>query len=375
METSGDIPGNFALTGDSRAIGAAGVRSAWERGRHCRRIAPLLDTEGGLTRIGRAAWTALRGMTLCLVCLGLGLPASGGEASHAPDAPAPEAGTPAEGGARTGESRSRGGGGEAENPKGPAAAGTGPEASGPESSGPGDPGAGRAGSDVPAHKRSGAGTAAPEGTTGGGAKEAGELSAAGTEEVIGEIRAAQGRLKTLTARIETREYDALAEETIVRKGTLAVKFPDRVRRDFSEPKKYSWILNGRILYEYLPDLKEAYRTDFGKGNKAASVLAAALSMDLNGLKEHFSMKAFRTSDGAIEIRMAPVRPEWAKTIAMARVEIPAGGVFMRRMEIEMRSGDRVTDIYSDIVPDGKVEDNAFDFVAPAGVKVIERKVE
>ncbi len=214
-----------------------------------------------------------------------------------------------------------------------------------------------------------------EGRGGGEGNGAAELSAAEMENAIEEIRAGQSRLRTLAARIETREYDSLAEETVVRKGTLAVKFPDRIRRDFTEPKKYSWILSGWTLYEYLPDLKEAYRTDFAKGNKAAAVLAAALSMDLKGLREHFSMRAFRTGDGTLVIRMVPVRPEWAKSIAWARVEIPAGGIFMRRMEIAMRSGDGVTDIYSDIVPDGRVEDGAFDFVPQPGVRVIERKVE
>ena len=68
-----------------------------------------------------------------------------------------------------------------------------------------------------------------------------------------------------------RKSLSLLQNEVISKGTMYFKRPQRMVWEYKEPEKNTMIVNGNIVWFYLPDLKEATKFDLSQKAEIKSI--------------------------------------------------------------------------------------------------------
>ena len=168
---------------------------------------------------------------------------------------------------------------------------------------------------------------------------------------------------SLAATFRQMLFTADAETPQVSEGTLLIKRPGRFRWDYEQPAPQVVVCDGEKIWMYDPDLEQV------TVRPVDETLKGTPAMLLSGqatLEETFDVARTFTEDGLdwVDLRPREGSPEFVS------LAIGLRDGTLRRMEL-LDSLGQVTRIeLDDIVIDGPVADDRFDFVPPDGVDVI-----
>src|SRR4030067_3644019 len=82
--------------------------------------------------------------------------------------------------------------------------------------------------------------------------------------VLKKIDEKQKSVETMKGQFVQRKSLSLLQNEVVSKGTMYFKKPQRMVWEYKEPERNTMIVNGNIVWFYLPDLKEATRFDLSQ---------------------------------------------------------------------------------------------------------------
>ncbi len=153
-------------------------------------------------------------------------------------------------------------------------------------------------------------------------------------------------------------------------GEVAFKKPGRMRWDYTQPDKSTYVTDGGVLWLYEPDDRQAFKQDL-KGSQLPAALAfltgkgkLASEFDIA-----FADKSGRGGPGDYVLALSPKAAEaQVKTI----VFVVDPRTFDVRESVITDGQGNVNDIvFADIRVNTKVPDTQFKFSPPAGVRVID----
>lgn len=189
------------------------------------------------------------------------------------------------------------------------------------------------------------------------------------EEVVLRFQEKLGKLVYLRARFIQSFHSETLGSTPSETGILYVKFPDRMRWEYTKPKGKVAVLDGEKTYLYLP---EDGQVIVGKWADLLQESPAALLMvgKLEVRKKFMVERVTEYADlprGVDRIRLIPREPQ--ARFDSILLDLDRQGTRLRRIEMEDPLGNRVEYRFLNIRENQILADELFRFEPPDGVEV------
>lgn len=167
----------------------------------------------------------------------------------------------------------------------------------------------------------------------------------------------------LTARfVQTYRSGALGRE-VVERGTLAIKPPGRMRWDYEEPEKKTFVSDGKTAYFYVPaDRQVIVRDQAGEHGLAITLLSGGAN-----ILDRFEAGMEIGPTGQPRLRLTPRTPD--PDVDKVYVEVDEASR-VKSLDIVDTQGNRSRFRFEGIRENVGLSDKLFHFDIPNGVEVI-----
>jgi len=183
------------------------------------------------------------------------------------------------------------------------------------------------------------------------------------EALARRIEARHRGVRDLTARfVQTYRSGALGRE-VVEKGVLSLKPPSRMRWEYRDPEKKTFVSDGKTSYFYVPADRQVIRRDTADSRDLPAMLLSGHA-DIVGT---FDVALEAGPAGLQRLRLTPRKPE--PEIEHLYVDVD-GGDRIRAILVLDAQGNRSQFAFEDIRENVGLDDRLFRFEVPRGVEVI-----
>jgi chaperone LolA len=196
---------------------------------------------------------------------------------------------------------------------------------------------------------------------------ANELSAADTAALIEKLKDHRRKFPALTADFTEEKTTRLLQKPLTTSGTLSFKAPNRFRREVKGANPSVTVCDGRELWIYYPNFKEAERYTLGQHSFFDdSIAALTAGLNFENIGEYYRYDAFSDGSG---YRLV-LRPKTGGLKRMLReLTVGIGGDYLIvHTEAALPKGDRVVTTYKN-QRSQSVAESTFDFKPPADARV------
>jgi outer membrane lipoprotein carrier protein len=154
-------------------------------------------------------------------------------------------------------------------------------------------------------------------------------------------------------------------------GTLWLKKPRKMRWEYRSPKEKLFVSNGKIVWFYLPDERQARKTELKRLEDLRSPLAfllgkTKLENELQGLSKVVDQAPM----GAGNTLLRGVPQAMAERVSEVQLEISPSDQIVRILM--MAADGAVTEFrFADLKENVNLKDGRFEFTPPPGVETVE----
>lgn len=193
--------------------------------------------------------------------------------------------------------------------------------------------------------------------------------------ILKKIDEKQKSVETMKGQFVQRKSLSLLQNEVVSKGTMYFKRPQRMVWEYKEPEKNTMIVNGNIVWFYLPDLKEATKFDLSQKAEIKSIFEKmAIGMGQSGeeMKKSYDvlfLKKVKKSDkNIIVLQLIPKDAAISNFFKKIHLWFEEDGA-LYKTELFERNNDMTIIEFKNMKFNTAISDSVFDFKPPKGVKV------
>lgn len=183
--------------------------------------------------------------------------------------------------------------------------------------------------------------------------------------IVDELKAKQADIKTVSARFIQEKHTKLLTKPIRSSGRFFYKQPDMIRWEYSGSVNMQVIYNGKELWLYYPELKQADR--------------------LNGMPQYSSLMRFDVSSLARDyiitekkeknVSLLTFVPKIKGPVRQIEMEFIGQVSFPRMIKLLDSNGEATVITFSDVQLNTVIQDNTFRFIPEKGVTIRERTLK
>lgn len=172
------------------------------------------------------------------------------------------------------------------------------------------------------------------------------------------------RITDLVARFSQSYRSGLLGREVTETGTVAIKRPGRMRWDYENPEKKTFVSDGKTFYFHVPADRQVIVSEQDERRS----LAGRLLSGRQGLSAEFAASVEATlGGGVVRLKLLPRAEQPDLEVAFVDVE-PSGRVIS--IQIEDLQGNRTRFHFERVRENTGVKDDLFRFRVPDGVEVI-----
>ncbi|MFC1489957.1 outer membrane lipoprotein carrier protein LolA [Candidatus Latescibacterota bacterium] len=184
------------------------------------------------------------------------------------------------------------------------------------------------------------------------------------DKIVGNVEKTLKKLKTVTCSFERNYHRKVGNRKTILSGNISLKEPDFLRY---EDQTKQVVVDGRTVWMYIPRNKQVQISTYIQGE--GGILTP------KSLFERYSenRKAEHTGTGEVNGEVCDI----LLLVSSVPAELPVKvwiererSVLVKSLE-ETESGDTIEYVLSDIVLNGKIDDDVFVFITPEGVETID----
>jgi outer membrane lipoprotein carrier protein len=196
--------------------------------------------------------------------------------------------------------------------------------------------------------------------------------------LIAATNESSSQLKMLLDRLQkhyqqTTSFSAKFQEEIApaggtkreREGIVYYRKPGRMRWEFGGDDKELIVSDGKLLYNYQPDLNQVIETPLEQAFKSSA--AASFLLGIGNVQRDFdaSMPKSPPADGLAHVKLAP--KNGGDTI---EIGIDPATLDLKTLLLTDALGDVTELTFSDLKDGAPLDNKLFEFVAPAGADIV-----
>ena len=189
------------------------------------------------------------------------------------------------------------------------------------------------------------------------------LTAPERAALLAQLQALHAKAPCFAATFSEQRTSRLLKKPLTSTGTIAFEIPNKFRREMSGSNPSLTVSNGRELWIYYPNFKEAEQYTLGKPAIFDDALAA-LTAGLNfaRVEEFYQLEITPEEGGGYRIILTPHRSNLKKIVAQL-VVILDKELDVLRTDLTLPKGDQVVTTYTAARRD-PIAANTFEFVPP-----------
>jgi outer membrane lipoprotein-sorting protein len=192
-------------------------------------------------------------------------------------------------------------------------------------------------------------------------------------QALARLQESQQSLTTLRATVVQRKRHPLLKAEAVRRGTLLLERPDRLRWEVRGPDPMTLVADGPSLLLYRPDRREAERRDLRDdlaGRAAMGFLVGTMRFDLAEMEKRFEVAVHRDPVG-LRLTLTP-RSRWlAQALAAVEISQREGDPIPRRFVMTGPRGERTETVLDDLEVNPRLPQDAFTLRLGPEVRVVD----
>ena len=186
--------------------------------------------------------------------------------------------------------------------------------------------------------------------------------------LLARLQALHEKSPCFAAAFSEQRTSRLLKKPLTSTGTIAFQIPNKFRRELSGSNPSLTVSNGRELWIYYPNFKEAEQYTLGKRAIFDDALAA-LTAGLNfaRVEEFYQLEITPEEGGGYRVLLTPHRSNLKRIVAQL-VVILDKALDVSRTELTLPKGDQVVTTYTAARRD-PIPASTFEFVPPPGANV------
>lgn len=170
-------------------------------------------------------------------------------------------------------------------------------------------------------------------------------------------------LSDLSARFTQSYRSGLLGREVVERGSVQIKRPGRMRWEYRDPEKKTFVCDGKNFYFYVPaDRQVIVREQAGAGGLPTLLLSGQ-----GQILEQFEVALETGAPGLRRLRLTPRRPD--PEIESVRLDLDARERIVG-LEVLDVQGNRSSFRFDDLRENLRLPDALFRFEIPRGVEVV-----
>jgi len=186
--------------------------------------------------------------------------------------------------------------------------------------------------------------------------------------LLGRLQALHAQSPCFQATFSEQRTSRLLKKPITSTGRIAFQIPNKFRREMSGSNPSLTVSNGRELWIYYPNFKEAEQYTLGKRALFDDALAA-LTAGLNfaRVEEFYQLEVTPEEEGGYQIVLTPHRSNLKRIVSQITVILDKD-LDVRRTDLILPKGDQVVTTYTAARRD-PIPASTFEFVPPPGANI------
>lgn len=154
-------------------------------------------------------------------------------------------------------------------------------------------------------------------------------------------------------------------------GAFAFMRPQYFRLDYQKPFAQSIVADGKTLWIYDAELKQATARAQGQALGATPVAVIAMASDVSALQKDFQLQPLPDQDGLQWVQATPLSKDASLQGMRLALRVSGSGVQLARLEMADAMGQRSVLVFEHIEtnPSG-LGPSGFQFTPPPGVEVL-----
>lgn len=182
---------------------------------------------------------------------------------------------------------------------------------------------------------------------------------------VDELKAKQADIKTVSARFMQEKHTKLLTKPIRSSGRFFYKQPDMIRWEYSGSVNMQVIYNGKELWLYYPELKEADRLN------GMPQYSSLMHFDVSSLAGDYAISARKDKN----VSLLSLVPKIKGPVRQIEMEFPGQSSFPRMIKLTDSNNEETVIIFSDVQLNTVIQDNTFRFIPEKGVTIRERTLK
>lgn len=191
-------------------------------------------------------------------------------------------------------------------------------------------------------------------------------------EAVNRLKDIQKDIDVISATIYQRKKNLLLKKDVETKGTITMKKPNLLYWDITKPARRIRIIDGKNMWVYQPDLKEARRYILSEQfalMQTMNFLSSAMNMSIKEMEKNFDIAVYN-HDGNLIFEMKPKSSIVALYLTAIHIWYKEGEGVPHKFEVIGKNGDTAITEFTDVALNPSIKENLFHFDAPADVNVV-----
>ncbi len=198
------------------------------------------------------------------------------------------------------------------------------------------------------------------------------LQAKEMAEALNRLKDIQKDIDVISAAVYQRKKIPLLKKEVETKGTITMKRPNLLYWDITKPERHITIIDGKNMWVYQPDLKEARRYILSEQfavKQTMNFFSSAMNMSIKEMEKNFDIAAYNPG-GNLILEMKPKSGMVARYLTAIHIWYKEGEGVPHKFEVIGKKGDTAVTEFTDVALNPSIKENLFHFDAPADVNVI-----
>ncbi len=190
-------------------------------------------------------------------------------------------------------------------------------------------------------------------------------------EAFVKIKSLQEGLVAASANMRQTKTNPILKKPLVSEGTVLLKKPNLLRMEVKRPEHTLTVVDGKVMWVYLPGVKEAQKYVLSEqlmANQAVKFFSSSMNVSLEELGKKFKVEVFEDS-GVYVVDLAPSAGMAAKFISKIRIYFRDGSPLPFKHEIIGKKGNLTVMEFTDTVLNPSIAPGAFTFALPDGARI------
>ena len=176
---------------------------------------------------------------------------------------------------------------------------------------------------------------------------AAELTPAEAADVLKQLQALREKHPDAQADFTEEKTSHLVVKPLISEGTVSFEAPNKFRRDVKGSNSSLSVSDGKVMWVYYPNFKEAEHYAIGQRSMLDDSLSALTAgLNFEHIEEYYNFHAFREGDG-YQFQLSPKRPDLKRLLDHLIIWMDSA-FNVQKVELFMQKGDHMVTTYKNV---------------------------